>query len=386
VIAPPPAPSAVEVPAPAPVPIIQPSPYRAERPPSGLPCEGERKSIANVNVYYATNRKRSGSPRADAFYGADNADALEFGMVRVTIPPNHVCGHIDSPELTDLRFARDEKRDMVLKEVRPLARNVYFASIAQKVARSEGHELFVFIHGFNNTFEDAALRAAELTFDLDFQGAPILYSWPARGGGALGAPFYFRDQHVARASAKHLRIFLNLLARQTGAETIHVIAHSMGNYVLESALSDEDGHPRPIPSLTPKLHEILLAAADIGLPEVRALAAALHPDPAAPRPHLTLYASNHDEALKLSREVNGRVPVGLIVDSVPSVPGVDVVDASSLTSDIIGHAYFAADPASLKEIHALILNEWEKAKREWIAPKEGYWYFCGNMCPLHRAP
>jgi esterase/lipase superfamily enzyme len=347
-----------------------------------LPCEEDRPSLASVNVYYATNRKRTGSQRAEKFYGSGDSNALDLGIVRVTIPPRHRCGKIESPQLSELRFVRDENRDMVLKEVRPLQPNVYFASISQKVARSERHELFVFIHGFNNTFEDAALRAAELTFDLDFQGAPIVYSWPAVGGGATGAAYYFRDRTVAKDSAPHLRHFLNLLADRTGAEAIHVVVHSMGNYVLQNALSDGNGNPRPLPKVSPKLHEVVLAAADLSAGEIKTLAAALRNGQDATRPHLTLYASSNDKALIASRKLNGP-RVGLIEGQVPAIAGIDVVDASALTGDFLGHAYFAADPFSLREIRALITEEWEAAKRAWIAAKDGHWYFCGDSCPIH---
>src|SRR5206468_3946188 len=146
----------------------------------------------------------------------------------------------------------------------------YLSSIQQKVAGSKRREIFVFIHGYNNTFEEAALRAAELTFDLGFDGAPILFSWPAKGG-LTGLASYKSDQRRARESAVYLRIFLNLLATRSGAEQIHVIVHSMGNYVFQNAMTTSNGQPRPIPALTPKLHEVVLAAADLGTDEVKLL-------------------------------------------------------------------------------------------------------------------
>jgi esterase/lipase superfamily enzyme len=270
---------------------------------------------------------------------------------------------------------------MVLKGVYPLNRNVYLASIEQRVTASKEHQIFVFVHGFNNSFEDAARRAAELTFDLGFEGAPILFSWPSNGGVVTGIPAYLEDQKRARESAVYLRIFLNFLATRTSAKQIHVIVHSMGNYVFENALS-RGGRPAPIPALTPKLHEVVLAAPDIGDDEVRILAGALR-NPPAPGPHVTVYASTNDNALKWSIPANHRVPIGLIKDGhIPSVPGADVIDASALDCDFLGHSCFAQSPFSLLEIRALINQKWEEAKRTWIAPKEGHWYFCGFSCPL----
>jgi esterase/lipase superfamily enzyme len=46
----------------------------------------------------------------------------------------------------------------------------------------------VFIHGFNVTFEDALLRAAQLKYDLNFSGEIVLFTWPSRGGGPRQRP------------------------------------------------------------------------------------------------------------------------------------------------------------------------------------------------------
>ena len=41
-------------------------------------------------------------------------------------------------------------------------------------------EVFVFVHGYNVTFEGAAQRTAQIAYDLKFSGAPIFYSWPSQ--------------------------------------------------------------------------------------------------------------------------------------------------------------------------------------------------------------
>jgi len=390
---PPPPPAPIPIPPPPPpepMPMPTPVPVQAEPPlttvappPSAdfeLPCQKPLGKIQPVTLYYATNRGRTGSTQAESFYGYSNANALHFGILNVTIPPDHKCGKVES-SFTEVIVAPNPNNVMVLKEVRPLQPNAYFASIQQKVASSRRREIFVFIHGFNNSFKDAALRAAELTFDLGFEGAPILFSWPAKGGGVTGVVAYRDDRRRARESGIQLRIFLHMLATRTGAEEIHVIVHSMGNYVLQNALS-RDGEPWPIPALAPKLHEVVLAAADLGEDEVRVLAQALRrPDSA--RPHVTLYTSANDNALKASNTWNGRVPIGLIAGTVPAVAGVDVIDATALKCNFLAHSCFAEDPFSLLEMRALITQQWAAAKRAWIAAKDGHWYFCGETCPIH---
>jgi esterase/lipase superfamily enzyme len=358
--------------------VIAPPPVATAAPPPPafeLPCQKPLGKIEPVTLFYATNRARSGSTKAETFYGGDNARQLDFGTLLVTIPPTHTCGKVES-SLTDIVFEPNPNKSMVLKEVRPLSRSTYFNAVRQKVQGSPRREAFVFIHGYNNTFKEAALRAAELTFDLGFEGAPILFSWPSQGKAVA----YAVDRAEARQSAVHLRIFLNLLATQSGADEIHVIVHSMGNYVFENALS-KDGKPDPIPALMPKLHEVVLAAADLGEDEVRVLAQALRAS-GGKRPHVTLYASENDKALIASSAANRRQPIGLIKGMVPAIAGIDVIDATNLKCDFLAHSCFAQDPFSLLEMQALINQQWEAAKRAWIAAKEGHWYFCGGVCPI----
>ena len=39
----------------------------------------------------------------------------------------------------------------------------------------------MFIHGFNVSFADAAIRAAQLSCDLSIAGVMAFYSWPSQG-------------------------------------------------------------------------------------------------------------------------------------------------------------------------------------------------------------
>ena len=43
-------------------------------------------------------------------------------------------------------------------------------------------QVFVFVHGFNVSFENALRRTAQIAYDLNFDGAPFLFSWPSGDG------------------------------------------------------------------------------------------------------------------------------------------------------------------------------------------------------------
>lgn len=80
-----------------------------------------------------------------------------------------------------------------------------------------GRNLFVFIHGFDNSFSDAITRAAfnrEWLAASDNPGADtavVAFSWPSLGK-AVSLPIpqadYLTDQHMAKNSGLHLMAFL----------------------------------------------------------------------------------------------------------------------------------------------------------------------------------
>lgn len=47
-------------------------------------------------------------------------------------------------------------------------------------------ELFVYVHGYHNSFADAAFTMAELWHFLGCIGVPIIYTWPAGHPGMFG--------------------------------------------------------------------------------------------------------------------------------------------------------------------------------------------------------
>jgi esterase/lipase superfamily enzyme len=64
---------------------------------------------------------------------------------------------------------------------------------------------FIFIHGYNNSFADAARRTAQMAFDLDLDIVPIMYNWPSRGN----VWDYQRDRRQFERSVPHLVEFLD---------------------------------------------------------------------------------------------------------------------------------------------------------------------------------
>jgi esterase/lipase superfamily enzyme len=134
-----------------------------------------------------------------------------------------------------------------------------------------------FIHGYNNDWKAAVRRYTQLRSDLfsgrNSLGQLILFTWPS-DGSTFG---YLPDREDARASGPDLAgVFVDLhdhlktMQRATAARhgeapcraKISVIAHSMGNYVLQKALAVASRQLNN-PQLITLVHQVAMVAADV---------------------------------------------------------------------------------------------------------------------------
>ena len=159
--------------------------------------------FSEVEVFFATDRARTGNNDPADFYGYDRGD-LEYGIVTVSIPSDHVPGAIETPSIWKLEFGFKPTKHVMVRKVDPLERGTYFSEIQARVAESERKEAFVFVHGFNSRFDAAAKRAAQLAYDMNYSGVPILYSWPSAGKTFN----YVADTAVVRLSGRRLSAFM----------------------------------------------------------------------------------------------------------------------------------------------------------------------------------
>jgi esterase/lipase superfamily enzyme len=224
------------------------------------------------------------------------------------------------------------------------------------VARSADKEALVFVHGFNVDFAEAARRTAQLAYDLGFDGAPILYSWPSRG--SLSPVGYGADTNSADWSALHLQAFLRDLASSAGATTVHLIAHSMGNRVLTQALRSlaAEVHAEPLPHFS----QVVLTAPDIDAQTFRDQIA---PAIRGTAERITLYASSGDEALEASKRVNGFPRAGDTGAGIVLVDGIDTIDVSAVDTSFMGHSYFAENGSVISDLISLLRDGKPPAER-----------------------
>lgn len=273
------------------------------------------------------------------------------------VPEAHRFGEIGSSfwsKLKRLDFRDDHLRlhDVMVQD----AASFYFGLQAAMQKDGATDALF-FLHGFNVSFEEAAIRAAQLGCDLAVPGATAFFSWPSRGNVVA----YPADEASIEASERAITDFLVDFATRSGAAKIHVIAHSMGNRGLLRALQRIAATAETRGKV--KFGQIFLAAPDVDRDLFLDLAR-LYPEHSE---RTTLYASNGDLPVVLSAELHGAPRAGYFTPYTVA-PGVDTIAVPDFNLDLLGHSYFAQAKALLHDMFDLMRNNETPAKRQRISP------------------
>lgn len=305
-------------------------------------------------------------------YGNDRG-TLEVGTCEVSIPEKHEVGELERPSILRFEFNEDPKKHVVLLAVKPEATDKYFAELKSDISKSAGRQAFVFVHGFNVTFEGAALRTAQLKYDLAFDGPAIFYSWPSQGGLLQ----YAVDENNVVWTVAHLEEFITDIARKTGVKQLHLIAHSMGNRALTAALERLSRNLKP--DELPMFNEVVLTAPDI---DAEVFCRDIAPAIVKTANRVTLYASSNDGALAASKKIHGYPRAGESGENIVVVPGIDTIDVSKIDTSLLGHTYYGDNDTVITDIVQLLRESKPPGLRDRLraAMSKGrkYWVFRAN--------
>ncbi len=355
-------------PMPVPPPPPPPEPAPVVAPPEPVPVAPPEPPLGPftiVRVFYGTDRQLIGSKTTRNNYSAARSK-LTLGTCTVSIPMDHQLGNWERPTILDFGV-EDQNDHVVLLSVTPHAEAEFVRRLQARVAASARKEAFVFVHGYNVTFRDAVQRTAILAYDLKFDGAPILFSWPSRGKTWK----YLADEQTVEFAVPDLESFLALVANSSGATRIHLIAHSMGNRALLRALNNMRlaGHSPT------NIGQTVLTAPDIDRDTFTKLVAALH-DVAQ---RTTLYASSRDKAIKASRKVHDSPRAGEGGAQILVADGFDSVDVSAVDTSFLAHSYYAENKSVISDLFALLHDDRGPDERICLSRKKravwNYWIF-----------
>ena len=260
---------------------------------------------------------------------------ISFGACEVLVPNKRPVGSLPRPRLFKLQFREDPNKHIVLKTYEELDATLFFREVSQR-----GPSVLFFVHGYCVTFPEAIYRTAQIVRDIQFEGAPICYSWPSRG--AFWA--YKKDEESIQWTRPHLYSVLQEAMKLQGVKTINIIAHSMGNRaVIEcvNALAKEFS--------STKVNQVVFAAPDVNTGIFGQFLDSI--EGAAKR--FTLYASSNDKPLKWSQWFSGFDRAGQGGPKLLIHPILDSIDASAQPCGVLDHSYYGSTFTVLSDIHEL---------------------------------
>ncbi|MFF0947756.1 alpha/beta hydrolase [Rhizobium leguminosarum] len=297
---------------------------------------------SKVDLLVATTRAVDDNPAV--LFSGERGTGLAVNAVDVSIPPeaNRKAGQVQWPS----RLPADPLRNFVTVSVDPLE-GERAGETWLKTHMPKSRRVLVFVHGFNNRYEDAVYRFAQIVHDSHADVAPVVFTWPSRGS----IFDYNYDKESTNYSRDALEELLTRTAANPAVSDITIMAHSMGTWLTVEALRQmaiRNGH------VAPKINNVILASPDLDVDVFGRQFASLGKE----RPHFTIFVSQDDRALALSRRISGNVDrLGQIDPSVEpyrsklEAAGITVLDLTKLKGgDRLNHGKFAESPEVVKLI------------------------------------
>jgi len=306
-----------------------------------IPTQTQAAGTSKVDVLVATTRRPTDAP--GVLFSGERGREPQTTEISVSIPPDSAreVGQVQWPS----KLPANPAKEFATVSVTPLATEGARSWLRGHLPKSR--RVLVFVHGFNNRYEDAVYRFAQIVHDSKADVAPVLFTWPSRG--SIFA--YNYDKESTNYSRDALEEMLRRLAKEPSVGEVTIMAHSMGSWLTVEALRQmaiRDGR------VAPKIQNVILASPDLDVDVFGQQLAEI----GEKRPHFTLFVSRDDRALSLSRRISGNIDrLGQVDPTVEPYrsefekEGIVVLDLTALkTGDRLNHGKFAESPEVVKLI------------------------------------
>ena len=193
-------------------------------------------NIISVKLWFGTLRKPKDPRNLARGFGNNKDKEINLGTCEVAVPQRREVGTIGSWFWYRWITWNDDRIKLYKNSIALVDHSDYWESLRQATSLLEDgkkHAL-IFIHGYNVSFRDAARRTAQIVTDLPLPGPAAFFSWPSRGH-VFG---YAADGESIKYSVDYISQFLIDFVKKSGAERIHLVAHSMGNRGLLHAMKE----------------------------------------------------------------------------------------------------------------------------------------------------
>lgn len=290
-----------------------------------------------VKIFVATNRDRE-TPETNVFTNR-RAHALNYAEFTIAIPADHRPGRVELAGVGGPGF--------VVVEQHVLDETAFKNRIGLSGKGRRKQDVMIFVHGYNNNFQEALFRHAQVTADAGFESTQILFAWPSRAQTSG----YVADKDAVTYSRDYLAALLAGLANEPRVGRIRLAAHSMGSWLTVETLRElrllrRDNVIRRM--------EVILAAPDIDGEVFAQQLRVVGPL----TPPMKILVAGDDRALQVSGFIAGSSRrIGSLdisdprVDETVKQARIQVFDISKLrSSDGLGHDRFVQLAALYPEL------------------------------------
>jgi len=272
-----------------------------------------------------------------------------------------------------------------------VSKAAWVGDVLAEAQAGKGHDIVFLVHGYNNSVADAYRLHAQVRLALQQQNYPctiISFDWPS-GTNALA---YLYDEHMAKLTAfalvsEGIQLFSDTF--KPGCPTkLHVVAHSMGTYVVQLAL--EDALTTTLGHTGWSIGQVALLAADLA-------SNSLVPEAAASgglykyASRITNYFNGNDEVLAISNAKRlGLAPragrVGVPIATPDKLIDVDCSDRylqATTVDDIathmppdatVCHSWYFYDPRVMADLATVLAGKIDRNVIQNRIPKGLDWF------------
>lgn len=309
--------------------------------PSGKVAPG----VSTVDLLVATTRAPSSQP--GVLFSGERGSELAVSDIVVSIPPDdkRKVGQVQWPK----KLPADPMKDFSTVSVKPIdGAKAADGWLNRNLPKSR--RVLIFVHGFNNRYEDAVYRFAQIVHDSKTDAAPVIFTWPSRAS----IFDYSYDKESTNYSRDALEELLRAAVNTPQVGEITIMAHSMGTWLAVETLRQMAIRDGRVPK---KIQQVILASPDLDVDVFGQQMRAIGRDK-KDRPNFTLFVSRDDRALTLSRRISGNVdrlgqinPAEEPYRSMLENQGITVLDLTALKSgDRLNHGKFAESPEVVRLI------------------------------------
>jgi len=289
---------------------------------AGLGATGASYDASSLSVdptlLVTTTRKPVNGGRSKPWFGSERASAMTLARAKL-VPPDDGRFSLAAAGLAGWR----------LGEIEPVS-----GEASDLLAQAGTPDVLIYVHGFKQTFETAALDAAYLSDGIKFRGQTMAFSWPSKAG----LFDYAYDRDSAMWSRDAFERVLSSLVATPSAGRVHIVAHSMGTMLTLESLRQL--HARYGGTVEDRIGAVVFASPDI---DMDVFSSAINRiGPLARK--ITVITATNDRALALSGKLaGGMTRVGAAEKAAIERLGVRVIDASETGWGIINHDLFLSN-------------------------------------------